>query len=204
MWEAIRNYISLGACETEYGDSLSCDYPSPWFRLASDSLSWSAPFLCQPFAGKRRADETDSGVAGTQRFFHNRQYLFPSGLLLQDFLRRSHDEWPWNEPTFGKWGKFSPESASPFLNSWKEWNSIEIKDSILHKKTAQRPEKERCIVIGGAGGSRTHAPLTRPKAFRVNLWKGNMVITKADTGWFVRWFWAMFVEKALINQRKIM
>ena len=28
MWEAIRNHISLGACETEYGDSLSCDYPS--------------------------------------------------------------------------------------------------------------------------------------------------------------------------------
>ena len=46
---------------------------------------------------------------------------------------------------------------------------MEIKDSILHKKTAQRPEKERCTVIGGAGGSRTHAPLTRPKAFRVNL-----------------------------------
>ena len=44
---------------------------------------------------------------------------------------------------------------------------MEIKDSILHKKTAQRPEKERCTVIGGAGGSRTHAPLTRPKAFRV-------------------------------------
>ena len=37
----------------------------------------------------------------------------------------------------------------------------------MHKKTAQRPEKERCTVIGGAGGSRTHAPLTRPKAFRV-------------------------------------
>lgn len=26
MWEAIRNHISLRACETEYGDSLSCDY----------------------------------------------------------------------------------------------------------------------------------------------------------------------------------
>ena len=37
----------------------------------------------------------------------------------------------------------------------------------MHKKAAQRPEKERCTVIGGAGGSRTHAPLTRPKAFRV-------------------------------------
>ena len=44
---------------------------------------------------------------------------------------------------------------------------MEIKDSTLHKKAAQRPEKERCTVIGGAGGSRTHAPLTRPKAFRV-------------------------------------
>ena len=44
---------------------------------------------------------------------------------------------------------------------------MEIKDSTLHKKTAQRPGKERCTVIGGAGGSRTHAPLTRPKAFRV-------------------------------------
>ena len=46
---------------------------------------------------------------------------------------------------------------------------MEAFEVILYKKTAQRPEKERCTVIGGAGGSRTHAPLTRPKAFRVNL-----------------------------------
>ena len=58
--------------------------------------------------------------------------------------------------------------------------------------------------FGADGGSRTHATVSCPKAFRVDLRKGNMVIPKADTGWFVRWFWAMFVEKTLINQQKIM
>ena len=44
---------------------------------------------------------------------------------------------------------------------------MEAFEVILYKKTAQCSKKERCTVIGGAGGSRTHAPLTRPKAFRV-------------------------------------
>ena len=44
---------------------------------------------------------------------------------------------------------------------------MEVFEVILYKKTAQCSKKERCTVIGGAGGSRTHAPLTRPKAFRV-------------------------------------
>ena len=63
---------------------------------------------------------------------------------------------------------------------------MEVFEVILYKKTAQRPEKERCTVIGGAGGSRTHAPLTRPKAFRVNLRKGVIAAIGVSAGWFVR------------------
>ena len=57
---------------------------------------------------------------------------------------------------------------------------------------------------GADGGSRTHATVSCPKAFRVNLWKGNMVITKADTGWFVRWFWTMCVGIILLHNKKTM
>ena len=43
-------------------------------------------------AGKRRAPQADSGLAGTQRFFYHGEYLRPSGLQLQAVLSAGDGE----------------------------------------------------------------------------------------------------------------
>ena len=40
--------------------------------------------LCQPIAERGRADEADSGVAGSQRYFHHSQHLRASGFAVQE------------------------------------------------------------------------------------------------------------------------
>ena len=40
--------------------------------------------LCQPIAERGRADEADSRVAGSQRYFHHSQHLRASGFAVQE------------------------------------------------------------------------------------------------------------------------
>lgn len=69
---------------------------------AAHPLSRFAPLLRQFAFGKRRPDEDDSGVAGTQRFLYHREYLFAFGLRFQGFFGRSDAERAWNGFKSGK------------------------------------------------------------------------------------------------------
>ena len=51
---------------------------------AQDSLPRFATLLCQPIAERGRADEADSRVAGSQRYFHHSQHLRTSGFAVQE------------------------------------------------------------------------------------------------------------------------
>ena len=53
-------------------------------RSAQDPIPRFAPFLRQPVAERGRTDETDSRVAGAQRYFHYGEYLRASGFAVQE------------------------------------------------------------------------------------------------------------------------
>ena len=52
-----------------------------WF--AQDPIPRFAPLLCEPIAERGRADEADSRVVGSQRYFHHSEYLRASGFAVQ-------------------------------------------------------------------------------------------------------------------------
>ena len=80
-------------------------------RLSAAPVSRYAAQLRQPAAETGRAHEADSGLAGSQRYFHHGQHLRPPGLPVQAAQRR-HDR-----TGAGAAGGVAPK---PVVNSQKE------------------------------------------------------------------------------------
>ena len=72
-WEHHPSQLRFRAVPEAVGEKRSASYPLPR----------SAPQLRQPSSGKRRSHEADSGMVGSQRLLHHRQYLRPPRLRFQ-------------------------------------------------------------------------------------------------------------------------
>ena len=127
-----------------------------------------------------------------------------SKILYPVHLKRSSISWTVGNNSGNKW-----LFAADYCCKWiLACNSHCVNFTASHFKAVNKNIRRKIFRFyggyGADGGSRTHATVSCPKAFRVNRRKGIMVITKVNAGCFVRWFWAMLVEKTLISQRKIM
>ena len=59
----------------------------------SNDIGSGAPFMkCEGFA--QITDEANSGVAGSQRYRHDGEYLRPLGLQVQDHLGKCNGQYP--------------------------------------------------------------------------------------------------------------
>ena len=121
-------------------------------RSASYPLPRSASQLRQPSSGKRRSHEADSGMAGSQRLLHHRQHLCPPRLRFQALVCTGDD---------GGAGLWQCVSVMPYAPK-TGWTG-----DVPAKKNGQTNKIHLSIRFGGASGSRTLAPVSRPIAFRV-------------------------------------
>lgn len=97
-------------------------------------------------------NEADSGMAGSQRLLHHRQYLRPPRLRFQALVCTGDA---------GGTGLWQCVSMMPYAPK-TGWTG-----DVPAKKNGQTNKIHLSIRFGGAPGSRTLAPVSRPIAFRV-------------------------------------
>ena len=108
--------------------------------------------LRQPDGDERRIYEAGSGMAGSQRLLHHRQYLRPPRLRFQALVCTGDA---------GGAGLWQCVSMMPYAHK-TGWTG-----DVPAKKNGQTNKIHLSIRFGGASGSRTLAPVSRPIAFRV-------------------------------------
>ena len=65
-------------------DSVTTGFPQLLKENGLRRIPRLAPLLRQPIAERGRADEADSRVAGSQRYFYHGEYLRASGFAVQE------------------------------------------------------------------------------------------------------------------------
>lgn len=151
-----RDYLGY-LCVDEIGNIIRPNYVSEQFpkllrkRSASYPLPRPASQLRQPSSGKRRSHEADSGMAGAQRLLHHRQHLRPPRLRFQALVCTGDA---------GRAGLWQCVSIMPYAPK-TGWTGD------VSAKNGQTNKIHLSIRFGGASGSRTLAPVSRPIAFRV-------------------------------------
>ena len=152
-----RDYLGY-LCVDEIGNIIRPNYVSEQFPklLEKNGLRpirfHDLRHMCQPSSGKWRSHEADSGMVGSQRLLHHRQYLRPPRLRFQALVCTG------DAGGAGLWQCVSMMPYAPKTG----WTG-----DVPAKKNGQTNKIHLSIRFGGASGSRTLAPVSRPIAFRV-------------------------------------
>ena len=127
----------------------------PTFQNAENSAFWrELGEILRPLerTGERDSGSQNSGMAGSQRLLHHRQHLRPPRLRFQTLVCTGDA---------GRAGLWQCVSMMPYAHK-TGWTG-----DVSAKKNGQTNKIHLSIRFGGASGSRTLAPVSRPIAFRV-------------------------------------